>query len=268
MLDPGRIGGSFNDLLTCYAHRHFPNLNDLLPAKTEMPAQHPQNIDANREPMKLRFRTRDFAQYQKHVDSIGTLPNHPTCHFRGVLWLGICIYGRVQLDATPLPPGGAWHSFDFNPEHHTLVHCKPTEDRFSDVPDRSDLYLLCRSTVTQLAIAGKTQAAMITKGPQSPSFFDRLIDWELSHPYRRQRLKAKYPKLASWQVEERYSQSALRAIGLQWPGKPHERRRDWPECLREIGLEITLYDRDLCWRLNDPRPPRDDNQGEWANRRS
>jgi len=231
-----------------------------------MPTQHPENVDANREPIKLRFRRRDFVRYLKHVDSIGTLPNHPTCHFRGILWLEHCIYGRVQVDAAPLAPGGTRGAFSFKPSDHTLVHCQPTTDRYCDVPDRSDLYLLYRSTATQFAIAGKTQAAKITKGPQSQSFFDRLVDWELSHPYRRQRLKAKYPRLASWQLEQRYAQSALRAIGLRWPGKPHERRRGWPACLREIGLEVTLYDRDLCWKLNDPIPPYDANEDERRNR--
>lgn len=224
-----------------------------------MPAREQQNSE-DWKPKKLRFRRRDFARYTKHFDYIGRLPFHPDCHFRGILWLEHCIYGRVQSDAAPLPPAsdGEWYSFDFNPERHTLIHCKPTSDRFSDVPDRSDLYLLYRSTATQIAVAGKRQAAMITKGEQSQDFFDRLIEWEQSHPYRRQRLEARYPTLASWQIQERYAESALRGLGLRWPGKPHERRREWPKCLEEIGLQVKFYERELCWRLRDPAVPEED----------
>ena len=74
------------------------------------------------------------------------------------------------------------------------------------------------------------------------------MDWERKHPYRRNRLKKlKENENASVQsLEEKYAESAMRGIGF---GKPNDRRRMWPDCVRAMGLTVEIKSIPSCAKL-------------------
>ncbi len=68
----------------------------------------------------------------------------------------------------------------------------------------------------------------------------KLRDWEAKHQYRMNRIESLYPDDPVYEKERRYAESAMRGIGLIWPGKPNDRRRDWPKCVEAIGLNVEI----------------------------
>lgn len=169
-----------------------------------------------------------------------TLPQSETMHFRGFLSEGRTLWGRQSW--TPemlLPPKPGAQTFDPFPGS-ILCHTKPMKDRFVDIPDRWDIYMLLRYKLKDFGFAGKNVVAKITRTEATWPTILKLRDWEESHPYRRSRLKALYPNDPPYAIDERYSESAMRAIKLKWPGKPNHRKREWPKCFRDIGLDVEI----------------------------
>jgi hypothetical protein len=168
------------------------------------------------------------------------LPRSNTMHFRGFLCEGRTLLGRqIWTPEMLLPPEEGKQTFDPYPGT-ILCHTKPMKDRFVDIPDRWDIYMLLRYKLVHFGFAGKDVVAKITRTEKSWPTILKLRDWEKSHPYRRSRLKALYPNDPCYTIEQRYAESAMRAIGLEWPGKPNHRKREWPKCFRDIGLDVEI----------------------------
>lgn len=214
----------------------------------------------------LRFRHRPpsdpkgFRRYWKHPVDFTNLPRHPTSHFRGVLIPGHSTYGMFLDSAEMLPQFfPRKHRREFVPwEGAVLVHCKPLdhednrvrsghpgdENRFPDIPDRWDIYLLLRHQFDSFAFTGATMAAMICRTERSWRAILQLRDWEQSSRGRNRynRIKRRLEKLGQqpteYQVWRSYAASALRHLGLSWPGKPNERRAAWVHCVQALGLVV------------------------------
>ena len=169
-----------------------------------------------------------------------TLPRSDTLHFRGFLSEGQTLWGRQSWTPEMLfPPEPGAQKFD--PYFGSILcHTKPLRDRYVDIPDRWDIYMLLRYKLVHFGFAGKNAVAKITRTEKTWPTILKLRDWEESHPYRVNRLKALYSKAPSYEIEQRYAESAIRAIGLEWPGKPNHRKREWPKCFRDIGLEVEI----------------------------
>jgi hypothetical protein len=66
------------------------------------------------------------------------------------------------------------------------------------------------------------------------------MQWEKDHPYRRSRLEQLYQNDSTRTVDVKYAESSMRGIGLEWPGKPHDRRKRWADCVRALGLAVEI----------------------------
>jgi len=169
------------------------------------------------------------------------LPSSDKFHFRGFLIEGRSLWGRRS--ETP-----EWYNepdiesrvniFDMWPD--TIVcHTKPLEDEFVDVPDRFDIYRLLRCFPEDFGFAGKTIAAKISRTSSTIPTVLRLREWELTHPYRKDRLKKLYQKTKpAFEIEHRYAASALKGIGLCWPNRANVLKKTWMKHLEDIGLEV------------------------------
>jgi len=181
---------------------------------------------------------------ENHVN-LGAIRTIAGWHFRGVLKDDKTLVGQYCQDPRLLPPpeGPRRSSYEVN-SSTILCHAKPKTDPFVDIPDRLDIYLLLRYSSERFGFVGDNCRAMISKSEKTWQKNLELRDWELNHPYRRSRLVARYKQdrqiePPEYEIEESYAKSALKGIGLVWPGKPYERHRDWPKCLRAIGLDVT-----------------------------
>ncbi len=189
---------------------------------------------------------------------VGGLPRHLDLHWRG-LWHPTAghVYGQLSpcddlLDNVPA------HSRrkEFEPwDGLVLCHCKPLDDsrepvgsesRYPDIPDRLDIYLLLRHQYDAIAFAGRTIAAEIRRTQETYLTILKLRDWENDRSggrYRRSRGQSQLErshgrKPTRTEIERQYANSALRAIGLEWPRKPTERHEQWVKRLSNLGLAI------------------------------
>lgn len=190
--------------------------------------------------------------------SFTELPRHNDLHWRG-LWQpdpGF-VHGMFSESDDLLPPvHGKSRKKEFVPYGKAvLCHSKPIdnrnqrrgcESRYPDIPDRLDIYLLLRHQYSAIAFAGRTIAAIIQRTEDSYPVLLRLRDWEAdraSGRYRRSRGRSQLRRAMGREpdqmtVDRQHANSALRAFGLVWPGKPSDRHKQWADCLRGIGLTV------------------------------
>lgn len=186
------------------------------------------------------------------------IPRHHKMHWRG-LWFPRSgqVYGMFREcdDLLPAAPSASIKRELVSDVDTVLCHCKPVEEAFlpkegeskyPDIPDRLDIYLLLRHQFSAIAFAGRSVAAVIRRTEESFPVILRLRDWEADRAggrYRRSRGRSQLRRAlgrepAQVQVDRQHATSALRALGLHWPARPHERHAQWADCLRGIGLAV------------------------------
>lgn len=176
------------------------------------------------------------------------LPSQPAAHVRGFFWESLYghhfLYYRVSEDDERLPA-----QKNFSPELQTpdwvLFHSPPTDDRYSDIPDREDVYdFLCRR-ICRFVCVGTKYVSILEKDEETLKTIVRLSEWEHSNygKYRASRLRKTHPQDSRRETERRYKESALRGLGLRWPRKPSDRLRQWPDALRDIGIVVRRLER-------------------------
>ncbi|MEO2013185.1 MAG: hypothetical protein ABGZ53_02325 [Fuerstiella sp.] len=187
------------------------------------------------------------------------LPRHPELHWRGLLFPDHGdVYGKFQPTEQLLPPVDPnSQRGEYNRGYAILCHCKPfcdrsqpfgSENRYPDIPDRWDLYLLLQHQYDAIAFTGKTVGAIIRRTERSSPKIEELQQWETNPKggrYRRTRVRSQlknrlgrspYP----WEVERAHAKSALRYLKLKWTDKPNRRHQEWPHCLHKLGLETEI----------------------------
>lgn len=174
-------------------------------------------------------------RYPSHT-SLAKLPISEGDHFRGFLDEGRSLYGAWGEDwfSPPTKRGR-----DFVPWEGSIVcHVKPMTDRFAGVPDRWDLFILLRWNLEKLGMRTANETILISRTEDAWHTVEKLLQWEMDHPYRRSRLEQLYKNDSPRIVDIKYAESAMRGIGLEWPGKPHDRRKRWADCVRALGLVV------------------------------
>ncbi|TWU18607.1 hypothetical protein [Allorhodopirellula heiligendammensis] len=189
-----------------------------------------------------------------------SLPRHAKLHWRGLLQpKSGAVNGRWMVDERLLPtvpPSGRKSEFEPHDEA-ILCHCKPLDDthekigsenRYPDIPDRWDIYLLMRHQYNAIAFTGKKIAAVIRRTPATHRTILNLRDWETDPAggrYRRTRVKSQlrrrlgripYPH----EIERAHAKTALIHLGFKLPGKPKERHGSWPGLLKNLGFEVEI----------------------------
>ena len=199
-------------------------------------------------------------QRYKASSSYWNLPRHAKMHWRGLLQSASGIVnGKFQIDERLLPavPPNERRT-EFEPyEPAILCHCKPLDDRwentgsenrYPDVPDRWDIYLLMRHNYDAIAFTGKTLAAVIRRTEKTYRTILNLRDWESNGnggQYRRSRVKSQLRHRLGrnpfhHEIERAHAKTALTHLGFKLPGKPNPRRQLWPDLLRVLGFEVEL----------------------------
>jgi hypothetical protein len=190
------------------------------------------------------------------------LPRHAKMHWRGLLQpKSGDVNGLWMLDERLLPavPKSSRRS-EFNPyDNAILCHCKPLDDRwekvgsenrYPDVPDRWDIYLLMRHQYDAIAFTGKTLAASIRRTEATYRTILNLRDWETDPNgglYRRSRVKSQLRRSLGrvpylHEIERAHAKTALSFLGFKLPGKPKPRHDRWPDLLRDLGFEVVIAD--------------------------
>ena len=220
---------------------------------------------ANEPPLRqLSIRISSLPSRSK-ARRVTSLPRHADWHWRGI-WnqttqkvLGPYFPKDQLLEETHSARSGKDFVNDW-----TLCHNKPLkpaegvlrgDSRYPDIPDRLDVYLLVASQFSSFAFSGDKQGAVIRCTPATAETIQRLRDWESDATkgrYRRTRGRAQLQKRrgrspSSLEIEHQFARSALRAAGLVWPRNPRERAKKWPECLRQLGLHVELFDTSRFW---------------------
>lgn len=186
---------------------------------------------------EVRIGSGQLSRYPSHT-SLAKLPISEDDHFRGFLVDGQRLYG-------------AWGENWFSPpkkrcqgfvpwDGSILCHVKPMTDRFAGVPDRWDLFVLLRWNLEKLGMRTANKTILISRTKDAWHTVEKLMQWEIDHPYRRARLEQLYQNDSTRNVDVKYAESAMRGIGLKWPGKPHDRRKWWAECVRALGLAVEI----------------------------
>lgn len=181
---------------------------------------------------------------RKGIQRLKKLPAYPAKHVRGFLGSR---YAHFLVKATDesLPlrnrSWGLHRRYDL--PKRIIFHSKPTKDVYSDIPDRVDLYNFLKYRHSKQIFIGRSVISILEKVDATNETIIRLWDWEEVHSYKMKRIQKRRPNESSWQHLERYAAAALRGIGLKWPGKLSKRRKHWPDCFRELGLDVLLVDR-------------------------
>jgi len=176
------------------------------------------------------------------------LPREPVAHVRGFFWESPnghdFLYYRVSTDDERLPTQKRFHPL-LQPPDWVLFHSQPTDDRYSDIPDREDVYDFLRQRIRQFVCVGRNCVSILEKDQATLQTVVRLSQWEQSlyGKYRVARLRTAYPHDSSRETERRYKESALRGVGLRWPRKPSDRLRQWPDALRGMGIVVRTLER-------------------------
>lgn len=192
--------------------------------------------------------------------SYRNLPRHSSLHWRGLFQPASgAVNGRFLVDERLLPgvPTGS-RKTEFLPESDAILcHCKPLDDhwepvgsenRYPDIPDRWDLYLLMRHQYAAIAFTGKTHAAIIRRTDATYRTILKLRDWEADPAgglYRRTRVKSQLRRSLGripypYEVERAHAKTALSFLGLKFPGKPKPRHKCWPDLLRNLGFDVEI----------------------------
>lgn len=186
---------------------------------------------------EVRIGRGQLAKYPGHID-LAKLPISEDAHFRGFLDEGRSLYGACGVDwfSPPTKRGKGFVPWDSS----ILCHVKPMTDRFAGVPDRWDLFVLLRWNLEKLGMRTATETILISRTSEAWPTVENLMQWERDHPHRRSRLEKLYPNASTHALEEKYAESAMRGIGLEWPGKPHDRKNLWPDCVSALGLKVEI----------------------------
>ncbi len=209
----------------------------------------------------LEINRRNLNRYGNTLSVIG-LPRDLTLHWRGIWHTSEGrVFGRFDDRDVVLqeraydrrqPPklsGDSWILCHNKPIRCTSV-ARGDEARFPDIPDRLDLFFLLVSQFESIAFVGLRTAAVISRCHHTDGAMARLADW-LRDPdrgkYRQSRGRAQLKRRRRCvppdrDVYRQFARSALRAAGLRWPGKPRDREREWPDCLKELGLSVEQTD--------------------------
>lgn len=186
---------------------------------------------------EVRIGRGQLARYPGHVN-LADLPINETDHFRGFLIEDRNLYGKWGEDwFTPPSKRGE----GFVPYNDSVVcHVKPMSDPFAGVPDRWDLFVLLRWNLEKFGMRTANETILISRTKDAWPTVEKLMQWEKDHPYQRSRLEKRYPDVFTRTIDVMYAESAMRGIGLEWPGKPHDRRKRWAECVRALGLVVEI----------------------------
>ncbi|MCO8122611.1 hypothetical protein NHH03_12765 [Stieleria sp. TO1_6] len=196
----------------------------------------------------------------KASSSFVNLPRHANMHWRGLLQpRSGAVNGLFEVDERLLPPVPAsGRKSEFEPyDDAILCHCKPlndcwenigSENRYPDIPDRWDIYLLMRHQYDAIAFTGKNRAAIIRRTDATYRTILKLRDWEADPAgglYRRTRVKSQLRRRLGrnpypYEIERAHAKTALTHLGYKLPGKPKPRHDDWPKRLRDLGFEIEI----------------------------
>lgn len=199
---------------------------------------------------------------QRYYGSGGywNLPRHPKMHWRGLLQPKTGdVHGLWRMDERLLPAVPAsGRGSEFVPDHEAvLCHCKPIDDhwepvgsenRYPDIPDRWDIYLLLTRQYNAIAFTGKTQAAIIRRTEATYRTILNLRDWE-SDPagglYRRTRVKSQLRRRLrripyQHEIERAHAKTALTYLGLKLPAKPNDRLKNWHKSVEQLGLTVEV----------------------------
>jgi hypothetical protein len=173
-------------------------------------------------------------------NSLAKLPISEDLHFRGFLDEGRSLYGdcRNEWFSPPTKRGEG-----FVPGAGSILcHVKPMTDPFAGVPDRWDLFVLLRWNLEKLGMRTATGTILISRTKEAWPTVEKLMKWESDNPYRRSRLEKRYSSESTRTIDIKYAESAMRGIGLKWPGKPHDRRKNWPDCVTALRLKVETKD--------------------------
>ncbi len=209
----------------------------------------------------LIFQRRPLNKY-KPASIASDLPKHETRHWRG-LWIPKenRLLGRFAADDEFLPlaqPESRKTRFVPPPET-ILCHSKPSgdssivvgsESRFPDIPDRLDIYFLLRHQFHAIAFNGKRIGAVIRRTQKTNTKINQLHAWENERStgkYRKTRARAQFRNRKGFEppeleLERIVAVSALRYLGLKWPGKPNERKKRWVKNLEILGLTVEVIE--------------------------
>lgn len=212
------------------------------------------DVYTHNPPLSIARRLNHYATAKSFTE----LPRHRQLHWRG-LWQPSSghVHGKFsECDdlLPPVPANSRKREFALYSDA-VLCHSKPidatfmparSESRYPDIPDRLDIYLLLRHQYNAIAFAGQKIAAVIRRTEDSYPVILQLRDWEAdrtSGRYRRSRGRSQLRRTLGREptqmaVDRQHATSALRALGLLWPGKPKERHEQWADCLRAIGLTV------------------------------
>lgn len=192
--------------------------------------------------------------------SYSNLPRHPKMHWRGLLQPKTgAVHGQWLMDERLLPavPASGRRSEFVCYNEAVLCHCKPIDDhwepvgsenRYPDIPDRWDLYLLLTRQYNAIAFTGKTQAAIIHRTEATYRTILKLRDWE-SDPagglYRRTRVKSQLRRRLrripyAHEIERAHAKTALTHLGLKLPAKPNDRLKNWHKSIEQLGLTVEI----------------------------
>lgn len=214
------------------------------------------NAFTSKTPLSIAHRLNRYAA----SDSYRNLPRHALFHWRGLFQPASgAVSGKYLVDERLLPgvPPNSRKS-EFVPDHEAILcHCKPLDDhrqpvgsenRYPDIRDRWDLYLLMRHQYAAIAFTGKTRAAIIRRTGATYRTILKLRDWEADSAgglYRRTRVKSQlrrrlrripYP----YEIERAHAKTALTHLGYKLPGKPRPRHNCWPDLLRNLGFDVEI----------------------------
>ena len=186
---------------------------------------------------EVRIGRGQLARYPSHTN-LHSLPIDEDSHFRGFLVEGKSLYGKWREDwfSPPTKRGEGFEPW----LDSILCHVKPMKDRFAAVPDRWDLFVLLRWNLARLGMRTATETILISRTKDAWPTVEKLMKWEFDHPHRRSRLEQRYPNESTRMIDVKYAESAMRGIGLEWPGKPHDRRKKWADCVSALGLKVEI----------------------------
>ena len=221
---------------------------------SELPAALCRQVDQFYAQREISFRVIRVAGWKKPFfpppsdRAFLQLPSEPAAHVRGFFWESLngqhFLYYRMSEDNERLPAQNKFHP-EFQAPDWVLFHSQPTDDRYSDIPDREDVYDFLRQRIRQFVCVGRNYVRILEKDKATLQTVVELSRWEQSFygKYRASRLRKAYPHDSSRDTERRYKESALRRVGLRWPRKPSDRLRQWPDALSAIGIVVRTPER-------------------------
>lgn len=163
------------------------------------------------------------------INSFHDLPPSSDYHIRGLVEGTKCITIRKKRDdglmrTRTVPP----YTF------HSQPSC--------DVPTNGDLFDFLKYSHLRHVVVGPSQISILDKTRHTLDLSLELWKWEQANLYKRTRIERRHkekPDTTSHEIRERYAKLALKGIGLRWPYRVHQVRRNWPAILNEFGIAVS-----------------------------